>query len=366
MALKSLPAVYMRGGTSRALVFRKEDLPADPKLWDGIFLSALGSPDAYGRQLDGMGGGISSLSKVCVLSPSQRDDADVDYTFAQVSVHESNVDYKGNCGNISSVVGPFALAQGWCQAPGAEACVRIFNTNTRKIIHAYFPAQGNQPVYDGDLQIPGVSGTGAAIRLEFQNPGGATTGHLFPTKEKTNRLMYLGKEIEASLVDAANPVVFVRAADVGVSGFESPEELSAHKEVLAGLDELRRQAAVAMGLAADLDVAKNLVSVPYVGLVSPSLDGTASFNMRVIAGGQPHKALPLTVSLCAAVASQIPGTVVAGLAKAGSEEIHISMPSGILTLSARVQERNGQWEAVGGSFFRTARPLFAGTVFYRE
>lgn len=366
MALKSLPAVYMRGGTSRALVFKKEDLPPDPALWDGIFLSALGSPDAYGRQLDGMGGGISSLSKVCILSPSQRPEADVDYTFAQVSVHESKVDYKGNCGNISSVVGPFALSQGWCQASGEEACVRIFNTNTQKIIHSYFPVKDNQPVYEGELQIPGVSGSGAPIRLEFQRPGGATTGRLFPTGNKSEPLSYLGQQVETSMVDAANPVVFVRAADVGVSGFESPEELASHKSVLAGLDELRRQAAVAMGLASDLEAAKDLVSVPYVGLVSPSLDGTASFNMRVIAGGQPHKALPLTVSLCAAVAARIPGTLVADLATTDSDEIRISMPSGVLTLSARVEEKDGQWEAVGGSFFRTARPLFAGVVFYRD
>lgn len=376
MSLHSVPASYMRGGTSRALIFRRSDLPSDPKLWDEIFLAALGSPDAYGRQLDGMGGGTSSLSKVAIVSPSERSDADVDYTFAQVSVTESKVDYKGNCGNISSAIGPFAVEQGWCSARGSQTSVRIYNTNTQKIIHSHFPVLDGKPEYRGDLPIPGVSGTGAAIRLEFLSPGGATTGKLLPTGNVRDGLKIpeLGN-IEVSLVDAANACVFVAAQSVGLTGTELPVDFDAHPEWLEKLDLIRRHASVAMGIATDLENAKSFIAIPYLGIVSPpqgfqpvgdsyTQADAMDFSMRVIASGQPHKALPLTVSLCAAVASRIAGTVIADVVAGTPAEIRIGMPSGVLTLNADVQNENCHWIARSGSFYRTARMLFEGRVFY--
>ena len=156
-----LPAVFMRGGTSNAVVFNQKDLPQDRALWDEIFLAAIGSPDPNGRQLDGMGGGVSSLSKVCVVGPSTRPDADIDYTFAQVQVKEAKVDYGANCGNMSSAMGPFAVDEGMVKVSGREALVRIHNTNTKKIIHALFSVDEGLAAVDGDLAIPGVSGTGS-------------------------------------------------------------------------------------------------------------------------------------------------------------------------------------------------------------
>ncbi|HET7159064.1 MAG TPA: PrpF domain-containing protein, partial [Burkholderiales bacterium] len=153
-----IPAVFMRGGTSNAIVFNAKDLPRDRALWDAIFVAAIGSPDPYGRQLDGMGGGISSLSKVCVVGPSTRPDADIDYTFAQVAVKEARVDYSGNCGNMSSAMGPYAVDEGLVQARGPEALVRVHNTNTQKIIWSRFPLDEGASAVDGDLAIPGVSG----------------------------------------------------------------------------------------------------------------------------------------------------------------------------------------------------------------
>jgi 2-methylaconitate cis-trans-isomerase PrpF len=188
MAEQAIPAVFMRGGTSKAIIFHARDLPADRAAWDAIFTAAMGSPDPYGRQLNGMGGGVSSLSKICVLAPSTRDDADIDYTFGQVLVRENRVDYKGNCGNMSSAVGPFAVDQGLVRVQGDTALVRIYNTNTRKIIHATFPLIDGQTRYDGDLAIPGVAGTGAPIRLDFVQPGGASTGKLLPTGNVIDRL----------------------------------------------------------------------------------------------------------------------------------------------------------------------------------
>src|ERR1700743_1031872 len=172
---RPLPAVFMRGGTSKAIMFHARDLPADRAAWDPLFTAAMGSPDPYGRQLDGMGGGVSSLSRVCVLAPSQRDDADIDYTFAQVQIRESRVDYKSNCGNMSSAVGHLAMYEGLVRGNGDSAIVRIFNINTKKIIRATFPLDGERTRYDGDLVIPGVSGSGAPVRLDFFVPCGGVT-----------------------------------------------------------------------------------------------------------------------------------------------------------------------------------------------
>src|SRR3970040_2064117 len=176
-----LPAVFMRGGTSNAVVFNQKDLPQDRVLWDEIFLACIGSPDPNGRQLDGMGGGVSSLSKVCVVGPPTRPDADIDYTFAQVQVKEARVDYGANCGNMSAAMGPFAVDEGLVTVAGEEALIRVHNTNTKKIIWSRFPLDEGTATVDGDLAIPGVAGTGAPVKLEFREPRGAPTGKTPPT-----------------------------------------------------------------------------------------------------------------------------------------------------------------------------------------
>src|SRR5581483_8155115 len=196
-------------------------------LWDAIFLQIMGSPDANGRQLDGMGGGISSLSKGCVIGPPSGPDADVDHTFAQVGVREALVDYGGNCGNMSSAVGPFAVEEGIVSAPAdGEATVRIHNTNTGKIIVARFPVKDGALAAEGDFALDGVAGTAAPIKLEFVEPGGAKTGRLLPTGAPVDRLEIPGLgRIEASCIDAANPCVFVAATDLGLTGVEMPTVL---------------------------------------------------------------------------------------------------------------------------------------------
>jgi 2-methylaconitate cis-trans-isomerase PrpF len=371
-----IPAVFMRGGTSKAIMFHARDLPTDREAWAPIFAAAMGAPDPYGRQLDGMGGGVSSLSKVCVLAPSARDDADVDYTFAQVMIREARVDYRQNCGNMSSAVGPFALDEGLVTASGETATVRIFNTNTQKIIHGTFPVEDGRTRYDGDLSIPGVGGAGAPIRLDFLAPGGATTGRLLPSGAALDRLEVPGLgTIEASLVDAANAAVFVRAGDVGLNGTELPEALESRPEVLARLDAIRRTASVRMGIAPDEEAARLVTSVPFVAVVAPPVDGPSlsgetvraaevDLVARVISNGQPHRALPLTISLCTAVAARIAGTVVAEALSpaAGKGALRLGMPSGVLTVGAEVEREGGEWVARAGSFYRTARRLFEGRV----
>ncbi len=373
---RPIPAVFMRGGTSKAIMFHARDLPADRKAWDPIFTAAMGSPDPYGRQLDGMGGGVSSLSKVCVLAPSVRDDADIDYTFAQVQIRENRVDYKSNCGNMSSAVGPFAIDEGLIAAKGDTATVRIFNTNTQKIIHATFPLEGDRARYDGDLVIPGVAGTGAPVRLDFVEPGGAATGKLLPSGAVVDRLDVPGfGAIEASLVDAANPAVFVRARDIGLKGTELPEQLEADPAVIKLLDDIRVQGSVRMGIAPDADAARRIGAIPFAAFVGPPQDSATltgetvraaevDLSVRVVSSGQPHRALPVTISLCTAVAARITGTLVAEALSpsAGKTSLRLGMPSGILTVDADVASEGGRWIARSGAFYRTARRLFDGRV----
>jgi 2-methylaconitate cis-trans-isomerase PrpF len=372
-----IPAVFMRGGTSNAIVLHERDLPRERALWDEVFLAAIGSPDPYGRQLDGMGGGISSLSKVCVVGPSSRADADIDYTFAQVQVKEAKVDYSGNCGNMSSAMGPFAVDEGLVKVSGNEALVRIHNTNTKKIIHACFALDNGLAAVDGELAIPGVAGIGAPVRLEFRDPGGASTGKLLPTGNVIDILDVPGVgRIRASLVDAANACCFLDAADLGLTGTEMPDTLDTSTELLDKLSKIRIAASIAMGIGKDpADAARKKV-VPFIGFVSApqdaqSLSGSpikgdsVDLTGRMLSNGQPHRALPLTVSLCMAVAARIEGSLVHQLTRAGSDDIRIAMPSGILVVAATVKKENGAWHAEQGAFYRTQRRMFDGQVYVR-
>jgi 2-methylaconitate cis-trans-isomerase PrpF len=377
VAPSRLPAVFMRGGTSKALIFHARDLPKDRAEWDAIFLSAMGSPDAHGRQLNGMGGGISSLSKVCIVAPSHRETADIDYTFAQVAIKEAHVDYQSNCGNMSSAVGPFAVDEKIVSPLDGEATVRIFNTNTAKTIHATFRVSGGRAQTEGELEIPGVAGRGAPIRLDFLDPGGASTGTLLPTGHTVDVLDVPGVgRIEASMVDAGNACVFVRAENLGIIGTEMPDELDRRTEVLAKLAAIRQHASVAMGISRSLDEARRKTAIPLIGTVSPTQDSqtlsgeritapAADLTVRMISNGQPHRALPLTASVCIAVAAKIEGTTVHGVAFHPSESgIRLATPSGVLSVGAQIRKENGRWRAEHASLFRTARRLFEGFVYF--
>ena len=367
-----IPAAFIRGGTSNAIVFHRKDLPEDRAQWDAIFLAAIGSPDPNGRQLNGMGGGISSLSKICIVGPSTHPDADIDYTFAQCAVRDAAVDYAGNCGNMSSAMGPFAVDEGLVTVEGDEALVRIHNTNTKKIIHARFPVDEGQAAVDGVLALPGVSGTGAPVRLEFLEPGGAGTEKLLPTGNVMDTLDVEGyRPIEASLVDAANPGVFVSASDLGVVGNEMPADLDADTDLMARLQAIRKAGAAAMGL-------KFSPALPMIGFVAPPKDATllsgesvpaadGDLLGRMVSMGNIHRALPLTGTLCMTVAARIEGTVVHRAlrpASGGSNEaLRIVQPSGVIHCAAEVARRDGQWRAVKAGVLRTQRRLFDGFVY---
>ena len=367
----------MRGGTSKAIVFLEEDLPSDRAARDAIFLDAIGSPDPSGRQLDGMGGGISSLSKVCIVGPSTREDADVDYTFAQVSVSDAVVDYGSNCGNMSSAIGPFALDEGLvASSPQGEVVARIHNTNTGKIIRASFNVADGEAAVDGGFTLDGVSGAGAPIRLDFLSPGGSRTGKLLPTGSATCLLSVEGiGAVEASLIDAANPCVFVAAADLGKTGTETPSALEGDGDLLCRLEAIRRAASVAMGLASDTRAAASIVSVPKIAMVAaPQACRTLSGRtlaaddmdllIRMISVGQPHRAVPITGALCVAVASRVPGSIPARHARAGDGPIRVGHASGVTVVDADVEAAE-EPVARSAAVFRTARRLFEGHVCVR-
>lgn len=372
----AVTATFVRGGTSKAIVFREDDLPQDHARWDAIFLRAMGSPDGYGRQLDGMGGGLSSLSKVAVVGPSTVVDADVDYLFVQVPVDGQRCDYSGNCGNIASAIGPFAVDQGFVTVPADdEAVVRIHNRNTGKRIVARFGMRDGRPIREGSLVIPGVSGSGAPVRLEFEEPGGASTGKLLPTGAvRTTLVPADGAAVEVSCVDAANACIFVPAAALGLSGTELPDELEQDDALMRRLAAIRVAGSLAMGIASSAKEAASIALIPLVVIISrpqaaSTLDGemieegAIGVTARVLSNGRIHRAIPMTASICLAAAAQIPGTVVNQVAMVGNAPLLIGMPSGVLTVDAQVDAAADDYRIATGTIFRTSRKLFEGRVF---
>ena len=264
MSQIALPAVFMRGGTSKGLFFHRRDLPAERAAWDALFLAALGSPDPHGRQLDGMGGGLSSLSKAVAVSPSTRPGVDIDYLFGQVAVDRALVDYRSNCGNLSAAVGPFAVDEGIVRPTDGEAVLTLHNCNLGQRIEARFAVANGRAVVEGGTVLDGVAGRGAPIALSFLEPGGAVTGRLLPTGHARDTLdVPDGGPIEATLIDAATALVCVRAEDVGATGVELPAAIESDPALAARLESIRRAAAARMGIAPASE------NVPKVGYVAP-------------------------------------------------------------------------------------------------
>lgn len=375
MRQRKIPAAYIRGGTSKAIVFHARDLPDNRDVWPEFFVAALGADDPNGRQLNGMGGGISSLSKICVVGPPSRDDADIDYSFFQLTPRNASVDTSGNCGNMSSAMGPFALDEGLVQATGGKAEVRIHNTNTAKIIRARFDMDEGMAAVDGPFTLPGVGGPGAPVTLDFLDPGGAKTGKLLPTDQASNMLEVEGLgQIEASMVDAANPCVFVRASDLGIAGNEAPETLEADAVFLKRMEAVRRAASVAMGLSKSLEEAATIPSLPKVATVAAPATQTlltgetmpaeeTDIVVRMISIGQPHRAVPLTGALCLAVATKLPGTIPNQLCRDGADQVRVAQASGLTVVEADMIETPDGWSAKSASVLRTQRRLMDGYVY---
>jgi len=374
MAEQFIPAVFMRGGSSKGVFFHARDLPGAGAERDDILLRVLGSPDPYGRQLNGMGGGVSSLSKAVIIGPPTRPDADVDYLFGQVAVDRPVVDWGSNCGNLSSAVGPFAVDEGLVQRPDGQAMVRIHQVNTAKIIHARFPVRGGRADPAGDYAITGVAGTGARIRLDFLSPGGTITRGLLPTGNPVDTLDAGAQgQFPATMVDASNPCVFLDAGSLGLSGTESPDALEAQPALMALLDRLRRLAGVAMGLGAE--PAAVGLSSPKIGIVAaPARYATLrqedvaahdyEIGVRMISMERAHRAVPLTSAMCLAVACKIAGSIPQMLAAAPArvDETRVGTPSGVMSAGAEVRRGPAGWACDSAVVYRTARRLMQGAV----
>ncbi len=368
MSQRAIPAVFMRGGTSKGLFFDRRDLPADRAAWDPFFLAALGSPDPHGRQLDGMGGGLSSLSKVVVVSPGGRGGADVDYLFGQVAVDRALVDYRSNCGNLTAAVGHFAVDEGLVKAADGEAALSLYNCNLGRRVEARFPVRGSRAVVEGDFSLDGVAGLGAPIALSFEEPGGGITGRTLPTGRSRDTLEVPGVgAVEATLIDVSTALVCIAAEALGLTGLEPPSAIEADPPLMQRLEALRRAGARAMGIPPDT------ASVPKVGFVCPpgawtALDGArqpaeaVDLCARVISMERPHRALPLTAAMALAAAARIAGTVAAEAAHGlGRGPIRIGHPSGVVAVGAETASHDSS-RITRVTVQRTARRLMEGRV----
>ena len=365
--------MILRGGTSKGVYILEEDLPKEKALWEPLLLKLMGSPDK--KQINGLGGAQSVTSKVAIIKKSDRPDADVDYTFAQVSVDKPLVSYKGNCGNISSGVGPFAVEKGLIEAKGDMTPVRIYNTNTDKIIIADVCTKDGQVVYDGDFAIAGVPGTASPIKLKFVDPAG-TLGHgLLPTGSPVDVLDVPGYgKVEVSIVDAANPLVFVKAKDLGLTGLELPEELNADAEKLDLLEAVRGLAAVKLGLITDYArSAWETPGIPKMTFVGASGDyvtaegktiekSSVDLLSRMMSMQKAHPSYAMTGAMCTAAAAVIPGSVVNQVLAPDTDTqfIRIGHPSGILECGVDFEENNTTPIIIDTFGFRTANLLLDG------
>lgn len=366
------PCVFMRGGTSKAVFFHEEDLPKDQEEWPEIFMKVMGTPDV--KQIDGMGGTVSSTSKIAVISKSDRPDADVNYTFRQVDIVIPRVDGSANCGNISSAVGPYAIDEGMVPAVEPITVVRVLNTNTNKIIEEHVRVKDGRACVYGDEVIQGVPGTGSRIDMFFEDPAGAKTGKLFPTGQKKETFDVPGYgEAEVSVVDCSNAIVFIKAADLGIRGSELTE-LNQNKDVMEHIERIRGMAAVKMGFVNDfMEARAKSTSSPKVAIVSApqdykNMDGCEvkademDICVRAISVGALHKAYPMTVSVGTGAAAKIPGTIVYDLCrKNDTGSVRLGHSSGVTEVNMKMDGEN----VVAGGVTRTARRIMDGYVYVR-
>ncbi len=376
-----LPAVYMRGGTSKAVFFHQNHLPNDPVIRDRVILAAYGSPDPNRRQMDGLGGSLSTNSKVAIISPSPDPKYDVVYNFGQVSIDRPLVDYKGNCGNISAAVGPFAIDEGLVEAVEPVTEVKIYQKNTNKLIIAEVPVKDGRHDPAGDYAIHGVPGTGSKINLRFFEPGGSVTGKLFPTGNTTDTLEtpQLGKT-RLTIIDAGNPWVLVPAGELNLVGTEI-EEIDQSQEIREKLEAVRSRAAVLIGLASSpAEASQNSQSVPKIALLSSprqyeTLDGTTiqsdqiDMVARVMSMGALHKALAVSCAVAAAGAAAVKGTIMESIlnpARSEQGQYRLGHPGGIFEVKSRVQKDGFDYHYIEASFGRTARRLMEGYVLVPE
>jgi len=350
----AIPCTIMRGGTSRGPYFLASDLPQDRDTQDRVLSAAMGSGNTM--QVNGVGGGFSLTSKTAIVAHSSHPDADIDYLFAQVSVEETSVDVGPSCGNILAGVGPFAIEKGLVRAQGGETRVRVRNLNTNSFIEVVVKTEQGEVVYDGDTAIDGVPGTAAPVILNFLDVAGSKTGSLLPT----GRARDLIDGIEVSCVDAAVPMVLFKASDLGVTGWESKEELDANTALLARLEKIRRQASLLMGLG---DAEGKVI--PKMALLAPSQYG-GTLTSRYFVPFNCHSSHAVTGAICVASACVQPGSVAHDLVSLGDSEmqpVRIEHPSGKIDVVLELDAMPDQMLIRRAGLVRTARKIMDGVLY---
>ncbi|MFJ9449787.1 MULTISPECIES: 2-methylaconitate cis-trans isomerase PrpF [unclassified Herbaspirillum] len=381
-----IPATYMRGGTSKGVFFRLQDLPATAQApgpaRDALLMRVIGSPDPYGKQIDGMGGATSSTSKTVILSKSARAGHDVDYLFGQVSIDTSFVDWSGNCGNLSAAVGPFAISNGLVdpdRIPLNGVCiVRIWQANIGKTIVAHVPITDGQVQETGDFELDGVTFPAAEVQLEFMDPAAeeeGAGGAMFPTGNLVDDLEVPGiGTFKATMINAGIPAIFLNAEDIGYTGAELQDAINGDPKALARFETIRAHGAVRMGLIKHVDEAVKRQHTPKVAFVAKPRDYTSSSGKKVTTGdvdllvramsmGKLHHAMMGTAAVAIGVAAAIPGTLV-NLAAGGGERtaVRFGHPSGTLRVGAQAQQVDGEWSVTKAIMSRSARVLMEGAV----
>jgi probable AcnD-accessory protein PrpF len=381
-----VPATYMRGGTSKGVFFRLQDLPqaaqAPGAARDALLLRVIGSPDPYGKHTDGMGGATSSTSKAVILSRSERPDHDVDYLFGQVAIDKAFIDWSGNCGNLSAAVGPFAVANGLVAADriprDGVAIVRIWQANIGKTIVAHVPMVQGEVQETGDFELDGVTFPAAEVRLEFMDPAAeedGAGGSMFPTGALVDDLEVPGVgTLKATLINAGIPTIFLNAQDIGYTGTELQEAVNGDEKALAMLETIRAHGAVRMGLIKHIDEAAKRQHTPKVAFVAGPAEYMSSSGKRITAGdidllvravsmGKLHHAMMGTAAVAIATAAAVPGTLV-NLAAGGGERnaVCFGHPSGTLRVGAEASQNGNEWTVTKAIMSRSARVLMEGWV----
>jgi probable AcnD-accessory protein PrpF len=381
-----IPATYMRGGTSKGVFFRLQDLPEAAQVpgaaRDALLLRVIGSPDPYGKQIDGMGGATSSTSKTVILSKSSKPDHDVDYLFGQVSIDKAFVDWSGNCGNLSAAVGPFAISNGLVDTDripkDGMATVRIWQANIGKTIIAHVPITNGAVQETGDFELDGVTFPAAEVQLEFMDPAAeeeGAGGAMFPTGNLVDDLEVPGVgTFKATMINAGIPAIFVNAESIGYTGTELQDAINSDAKALAMFETIRAHGAVRMGLIKHLDEIAKRQHTPKVAFVAQPADYVASSGKRVNAGdidvlvralsmGKLHHAMMGTAAVAIGTAAAIPGTLVNLAAGGGSRNaVRFGHPSGTLRVGAEATRVNGEWSVTKAIMSRSARVLMEGWI----
>lgn len=381
-----IPATYMRGGTSKGVFFRLQDLPAAAQVpgaaRDALLLRVIGSPDPYGKHTDGMGGATSSTSKTVILSKSSVPDHDVDYLFGQVAIDKAFVDWSGNCGNLSAAVGAFAISGGLVDASRVPkdgiAIVRVWQANIAKTIIAHVPMTNGEVQETGDFELDGVTFPAAEVQLEFMDPAAEEEGGggaMFPTGQLVDDLEVPGVgTLKATMINAGIPTIFINAEAIGYKGTELQDDINSDPKALALFETIRAYGAVRMGLIKHIDEAAKRQHTPKVAIVAKPAAYVSSSGkqinatdidllVRAMSMGKLHHAMMGTAAVAIGTAAAIPGTLV-NLAAGGGERdaVRFGHPSGTLRVGAQASQINGEWSVIKASMSRSARVLMEGTV----